>query len=209
MTHTTSLHVISSGQSSTLKELHQAVRRMNAIIETIPWIQAIEILTHNIIHMNASPARKLIKLTKLANKLNEALRPHYTCRKGCCSCCSMNTLIYRYEAVRLAEVTNRKMIELPFRSYHKVLSAGKLVYGKQCVFVVDGLCSVYEHRPMVCRLHHSFNASSKDCTVTGDISEVFHLAMFDPDYIETPYHHIVRTSMPKEPWGGIREFFPE
>jgi uncharacterized protein len=211
MPHFTSFPDNNGGPSSSIsEERHQTERRIEAIMETIPWIQpeTIERIVDKIIYMNARPALKLTKLTELANKFNEALRPHYTCRKGCYSCCSMTTLIYRYEAVRLADVTSRKMVELPFRPYHEVLSAGNLVYGKQCAFVANGLCSVYEHRPMICRLHHSFNTSNNDCIISVERSGIFRLAMIDPDYIEMPYHYVVRSSMRKEPWGAITEFFP-
>ena len=191
-------------------EVQQAANRLDAVLETLPWLspESMAKLTNTILLTNTRPALKLIKLTELATKVDLALRPHYSCGRGCSHCCSMITLIYRYEAVRLAEVTGREMIELPFRPHDQVLLAGMLVNGKQCAFVVDGCCSVYEHRPMICRLHHSFNKDPRDCEVSCDPTLKRPIVQFNPDYVEVPYHNVVRFNYPREPWGAITEFFP-
>jgi Fe-S-cluster containining protein len=178
-------------------------------VATNPWMQSESMMktTDKIQSMNASPALKLAKLTELANKVDETLRPHYTCSKGCCGCCSINTLIYRYEAVRLSELTSRQMVDLPIRSRSRVLSVGKAAHGKQCVFVVDGACSVYENRPMICRLHHSF-LKPIYCNAFANPGGLRTWARYNPDIIEIPYHILALSLRPREPWGSITEFFP-
>lgn len=188
-----------------------AAKRLDTILASNPWMapESIADVCYRIQTSNANFQSKESKLVGLADKVNQAVQPHAACHKGCSHCCSMVTLIYRYEAVRLAQVSGRMMVDLPFRPHDAVLLAGAKVNGKLCPFVVGGCCSVYEQRPMICRLHHSLNDDPKDCIVSLEARGMAPVSMYDPDYVEVPYHELVRSRTPAEPWGAITEFFPD
>ena len=186
------------------------IERVERVMAEHPWTEP-EVLSgiaESILGMNASYRIKHSKLVKLADEFNQAVKPQAACREGCCYCCSMPTLIYRYEAKLLEKVSGRSMVELPYRPEQVVLAAAIRKYGEQCPFVVLGRCSVYDNRPMICRLHHSLNKDPRDCDTSTPIPMKREVGMFDPDFIETRYHRLVRSHRPKEPWGAITEFFP-
>jgi len=145
------------------------------------------------------------KVIKIADRMVKALRPHVPCESGCTACCHMNTLIYEHEAKRLAEVSGRPMTILPYRPMNVVLAEGNKYNHQPCPFLVNNRCSVYEHRPLVCRVHHSLSDSALDCNpyISPDRPP-----MYNPDIVEIPYRIINAAVNPMEPWGNIAEFFP-
>lgn len=63
------------------------------------------------------------------------------CRAGCSSCCqSFKILPIEYYYIK--EKIQGKKIEI-----------NKGAAEKECVFLVDNKCAIYEHRPMICRTH--------------------------------------------------------
>lgn len=169
--------------------------------------EAIMDTVEGILGMNASLSVRYARLVTLADRINTALTPLVACYKGCHHCCALTTLIYRFEAVRLAEASGRKMVEVPYRPEHEVTAMAEKQPRQQCPFVVAGTCSVYADRPMICRLHHSLGRAPGRCLPlpTGEAQP---RTMYDPDLVELPYHLLVRMIRPKEPWGAITEFFP-
>lgn len=202
-------HNLSPGSNPSQTSETSAGERLVRLISVEPWLHpaVMEDKTAKIVSMNASFRVRHARLEQLADRVNAAIAPLAACRKGCHYCCSMVTLIYRFEAVRLAAITGRKMVELPYRSHEQVIHVNRLRPQQQCVFVKDGNCSVYEHRPMICRLHHSLANDAEPCRtlVPGHTNGVM---MYDPDFVEVPYHALVRATRPREPWGAITEFFP-
>lgn len=183
--------------------------RLNRLIAAEPWMHpaAMARCTKEILSTNASRRVLYGRLEQLADRVNDCLAPLAACRKGCHHCCSMVTLVYRFEAVRLAEVTGRKMTELPYRPHHQVINTHRLQPPQPCPFIVAGGCSVYADRPLICRLHHSLANDAELCRPLPS-GQTQAPEMYDPDHIEVPYHTLVRTQRPKEPWGALTEFFP-
>ena len=183
--------------------------RLNQLIANEPWMHpaAMARCTSEILTTNASLRVRYGRLEQLADRVHDCLAPLTPCRKGCHHCCSMVTLVYRFEAVGLAEVTGRKMRELPFRSHQQVINLHRLQPLQPCPFMVEGGCSVYADRPLICRLHHSLANDAESCRPLPS-GQTQAPEMYDPDHIEVPYHTLVRTQRPKEPWGALTEFFP-
>jgi Fe-S-cluster containining protein len=185
--------------------------RLQRVLQDNPWMRpdAIASITKRIGLMNSSFRSKQGKLFRLADDVNRALQPHTACRNGCSHCCSLVTLVYRFEAEVLAEVSGRKMVEVPERPRDQVIeAANSLTTRKVCPFLVEGRCSVYEHRPLICRVHHSLNEDPADCDESVTSSERRQVLKYDPDHVEMPYHQAVCVHRPSEPWGTVHEFFP-
>lgn len=81
------------------------------------------------------------------------------CIKGCSHCCSMAVALTKEEAVVIADVVKRDKISIDKKKlklqkgiqpgeWHKLSREDAT-----CVFLKDGLCSIYEHRPFSCRYH--------------------------------------------------------
>lgn len=184
--------------------------KMNALLESHPWMAPDQIgqILGGIVRENASAKSKRRKVIAIANRVTAALEPYVACKPGCSACCHMNTMIYEHEAIRLAEVTGRKMIRLPYRPLDQVALDGYKFNGKPCTFLVENKCSVYDDRPLVCRTHHSLRDDASQCSMNLTDNHV-RPPMYDPDILEVPYMALNGSYKPAEPWGNIAEFFPD
>jgi Fe-S-cluster containining protein len=188
-----------------------AEQKIEMLIQENPWIapKQLERSFTRIMGENASTKSKRRKTIEIVDSVTTALAPYVACKKGCSSCCKMNTMIYEHEAAHLAEITGRKMLHLPYRPLNEVFKKGKDFNGKPCPFLVNDACSVYEDRPIVCRTHHSLFDDATSCSMDDPSANKFGPPMYDPDLLETPYLKLNAKDWPTEPWGNIREFFPE
>ena len=85
------------------------------------------------------------EVDRLCRSIHEAHRPHLQCAPGCTSCCQRRLTVLRLEADLLEEA-------VAALSWDEVASL-RVVGGKGCPLLVDGVCAVYESRPVLCRTH--------------------------------------------------------
>ena len=194
-------------------ELLQAAsptQRADHLIEIYPWLapETLEAAAVHIVNENASFKSRWRRLVALADKFNTAIGDLAACRNGCCYCCSMPTLIYRHEAVILSRASGRTCVELSYRAHHQVLAEIETLPIRPCPFLAGGRCSVYEKRPMICRLHNSLNDNPRDCDLSVPQGLRGEVMAFNPDLIEMAYHALVRSHSPRASWGTIHQFFP-
>ena len=185
--------------------------KLRAVVEAHPWM-APKLLQQDlskIVGENASAKSKRRKVITIATRVTDALSPYVACRIGCSDCCHMNTMIYEHEAIRLAEVTGRKMVRLAYRPINEVFAHGAKFNGKPCPFLREDRCSVYEDRPLVCRTHHSLLDNPTSCNMDIPPTKQTRPPMYDPDLLEEPYIALNVKHNPAEPWGNIAEFFPD
>jgi Fe-S-cluster containining protein len=184
--------------------------KLAAIVHSNPWMSPDSIArdTQRIMQMNATVGAKRQRLIELADRVNAAVQPHMACRTGCSYCCSMPTMIFQHEAERLADASGRPAVPLRFRSHDHALLAALRFYGQACPFLNEGRCTVYAARPIICRLHHSLNASPANCDCSIPPAELKGVGEYSSDYVEMPYHLLSIRANPDEPWGAIQEFFP-
>jgi Fe-S-cluster containining protein len=185
-------------------------KKMDDPIQEHPWMEPerLESELSKIARENTSARLKLRKVIAITNRVTEALAPHVACKRGCSHCCHMNTMVYEHEAVRLAEVSGRKMTRLPYRPLAMVYLEGNQFNGKPCTFLVNNECSVYEDRPLVCRTHHSMHDDASLCDMSVPAALTIRPPMYDPDLLEIPYREISEAHSAREPWGNIAEYFP-
>jgi len=162
-----------------------------------------------VVLQNASLNIKRVHLIRLADRINEAISTVSACSNGCSHCCHMVTFIYEHEAEVMARASGKEMRRIKFRTRKKVWDESARYVGRPCPFLALGSCSIYASRPLICRLHHSLNEDPSECeklTRPGARQGVY---MYDPDYVEVPYHGLNDRYRPKEPWGAIQDFFPD
>lgn len=156
---------------------------------------------------NAALKTKQRKVFELVDKVSSVLFGYTACQIGCKACCYLPTLIFEHEALILAAASGRPPSKVPLRDRDLSLEAGRDFMGVPCPFLAEEACSVYAHRPLICRLHHSLAADATPCQ-TLPITGV-RPPMLNPDYAELPYQVMMMRFAPNEPWGVIQEFFPE
>ncbi len=77
---------------------------------------------------------------KVLNKYND----HISCRKGCADCCILES-VFPVDAYVIYNAVLSGVIS------HENLSFDETV--DRCVFLDNGLCSIYTVRPIICRTH--------------------------------------------------------
>lgn len=193
-----------------MDEMADVTTKLDDVIRDNPWMdpEQMEVRMRKLVRENMNAKTKRKKVIAIANEITAALAPHAACKAGCTQCCHMNTMIYEHEAIRLAEVSGRKMVRLPYRTLHQVYLDGNKFNHRPCPFLAEDRCSVYEDRPLVCRTHHSLHHDASLCDMSVPASEQVRPLMYDPDLVETPYREISESHSAREPWGNIWEYFP-
>lgn len=136
--------------------------RRQAFVDALPkrLVELEGSLPTDIARANASARSEIGKIYRLMDQIAEVRAPHVACSGKCADCCRMNVSISALEAKLIADATGRKAatVEAPVRH-----EQDKFV-GVACPFLQDDLCTIYEHRPLVCRNHASFYLTAKWCT---------------------------------------------
>ena len=103
------------------------------------------------------------KLVKLVDQAAVEILPFTACRRGCSHCCHIAVLMSDVEAQRIGEAIRRKPVKTgAFPADVQALQ--KQYFGVPCTFLKGGRCSIYEHRPLACRLHFNMADDSLFCS---------------------------------------------
>jgi uncharacterized protein len=100
--------------------------------------------------------RQLIdQVDKWTGEMTARYRQHLACRKGCDLCCQRKFTVFAVEAYNIARACRQWTPDVQRRVREPRTS---------CAFLIDGACSVYESRPMICRTFGlpSLNRDEKD-----------------------------------------------
>lgn len=150
-----------------------------------------------------SRKQKYFRLVMIADEAMKVVAPSTPCRKGCSACCRIALPISLTQAADLAVLTGRKLT-VPVRSaitlHDQIERDVKRFKGVPCPFLVGDECSVYEHRPMQCRVHHVIEADASRCEPLGDAQDI---ANYDLEWVSTP---AIALGM-GEFHADVREFF--
>jgi len=131
------------------------------VIEKFP--HRLEVLEENlpqkIKRHSGSKSEKLEVLYKATDEVFSAINPFTPCKKGCSACCHIPTHIAPEEAQYIKEKTGTEITTpTPPRDFR----------GIPCPFLIKGECSIYEHRPFVCRSHVVFTKTAYWCAIHDD-----------------------------------------
>lgn len=87
--------------------------------------------------------RQLVaQVEQWTGEMNGRYSAYLACRKGCDACCQRKFTVTAVEAYNIALAYRKLAPEIRLRVEQPKAS---------CAFLVDGACSVYESRPIICR----------------------------------------------------------
>lgn len=156
--------------------------------------------------------QKIFWLRQLAQTFSESVAPHAACKDGCDGCCRQPVALTQQEAELIARETGAALHVPADWS-----SEGKAEYVAQpCSFLKDSRCTIYEHRPMVCRLMFNMDVDALLCQrVPGALSHVPYAdySQHKELYIRAHLGKVktgeeMRSSLGQLRLADVREFFP-
>lgn len=157
--------------------------------------------------------QRVVWLHRAASAFADVFAPLAACRDGCGHCCRQGVAISGTEAHLLSRASGRPIAKNPdvLRTDRPVTTAevraaeadwraqGKL---SPCPFLLNERCSVYAHRPLVCRTLLNMDDDALLCqhSVDGSANVPYANARWLDD--------AAVALQPGAVWGDIRSFFP-
>lgn len=134
-----------------------ATQRLQQAINAVPkdLVQAEDQILDRVSRAKGGPFAQLRLIYDLMDRLSAAVIRSTPCKTRCSSCCHYPVQASELEA-RLIERETRHRVRL------KRTPDGQW-NGLACPFLKEHRCSIYEHRPFVCRRHFAFTADSYWC----------------------------------------------
>jgi Fe-S-cluster containining protein len=181
----------------------QAQRQYGAIVAQTPWMANLGDKLSRVMNANASARSKLGQLERIADEIAAAISPHSGCKRGCSACCNISVALSEHEAQRLGERIGIRPTPPPPEQEQAALE--RLYFRSPCPFMHDRLCSIYEHRPIACRLHFSLDVDAYFCQTTLDPADS---AVPSVDLSEFWFAYAYLGIQLGSSIGDIRQFFP-
>lgn len=148
-----------------------------------------------------APAQRTMQLRHLAGQWSALFVPDAACRQGCSHCCHINTDVPRAEAQLIAKKTGRKLAS-PVTHKGETDQDLDQYFGVPCPFLVQGSCSIYEHRPFVCRTLVNLAADAQLCELRP--GESVPVPYANATYLKAAFFAVHSD----DDWADIREWFP-
>jgi len=159
-----------------------------------------------------SGAKKVYWLRQAAEAMAEPVFALSACRTGCSHCCNITVPISRVEAeviaretgARLNKNAGMKMGDESADLQAIVSDMSAIYYGMPCTFLNNGKCSIYESRPLACRLLLNMDDDDLLCIITPE-------AKVNVPRINTTEHELLGVAALglNQTYDDIREWFPE
>ncbi|MBV7542045.1 YkgJ family cysteine cluster protein [Acidovorax sp. sic0104] len=119
-------------------------------------------------------AQKVFWLRKAADAMSAPVYELSACTAGCSHCCNLTVPISRIEAEVIARETGTQINkkagikvmddQVDLQSIARDMS--EIYYGMPCSFLSKGRCTIYESRPLACRLLLNLDDDDLLCKIT-------------------------------------------
>lgn len=147
----------------------------------------------------STAGKRVVWLIKAAQALSDAYAPAAACRAGCSHCCFIPVKITQAEAQHIGRQIGRAPVASTDLGDPPRIEG----YDSPCPFLADDKCSIYEHRPGVCRSHLNLDRDDLLCQLTPGQN-------LPVPYLDT--RPLIAASFsilgPHQPIADLRQWFP-
>ena len=128
------------------------VQNMAAVtLASTPALENLRQQLHQAQTPSVPTGAKVIRLRHIAGEWSKIFSSKTACSSGCSHCCHVGVLVPRSEAKLIAKAIGRKLTEPAEKRDMERAGQETMFLGTACTFLVDNKCSIYAHRPMMCR----------------------------------------------------------
>lgn len=186
------------------REVEEAAQEANAnfarLLAEHPWLRSAG-RTAAAAVSRADKAEGYRRLLQLADRVTQAAAPHVACHKGCAQCCRISVVTTEWEARHIGKAIGRAPARV--RKSRQREELVQQYFGVACPFLAAETCSIYEHRPLSCRIHVNLAATSFFCN-TAIRPEWSFVPSLDLKQMLLAYGWLFRN----ETAADLRDFFP-
>lgn len=180
--------------------------KLDRFFSTVPEaVRArVQSLPDRIARMNARVAVKLQEVLATADLIFAHAAPFAACTPGCGHCCHVHVPIADFEAQAIGRHTGIAPVRLAHSLHHDRMEYSG---STPCVFLQDGMCSIYAARPLTCRMHLNFDMDATWCLHENWNRPEAAIPRPDITPLMAAYHRLAGKTRPVV--ADIRDFFPQ
>ncbi len=160
-------------------------------------------LPKRITQISARPVVRLKEVLSTADQIFDHAGKFAACARGCGHCCHVSVPITEFEARYMGEHLNIKPVELKQSIRHELSEYGSHT---PCPFLANGECSIYEVRPLTCRMHMNFDRDNYWCLHENWQKPEAEIPRPTIQPLIDAYHMVISNTKPI--MADIRDFFP-
>ena len=182
-----------------------ADKQLDAFFDSVtPELKAhVTSLPKRITQISARPVIRLNEVLNTADQIFDQAGKFAACARGCGHCCHVSVPITQFEANYMGENLGIKPVELKQIIKHELTEYGSHT---PCPFLKQGECSIYEHRPLTCRMHMNFDVDNYWCLHENWQKPEAEIPRPTIQPLIDAYHTVISSVAPI--MGDIRDFFP-
>lgn len=128
------------------------------------------------------------------------------CQKGCAYCCHSQVAVSKLEADYIVLKTGRQAAAVRVAP---MVSEQFCDFKRPCPFLLAGdkSCSIYAHRPMLCRTHLSIESSNTPCQFDANPGQTIMLLDRTRSWPGAMQAYVELVKRHGESWADIRDYF--
>jgi uncharacterized protein len=153
--------------------------------------------------MNARPVIKLVEVLNTADKIFDHAGKFAACARGCGHCCHVSVPISEFEARYMGDKLGIKPNEVKQSRRPDLREFGSHT---PCPFLTNGECSIYEVRPLTCRMHMNFDRDNYWCLHENWQKPEAEIPRPTIQPLEEAYHQLMNQTK-QQIVADIRDFF--
>jgi len=183
-----------------------ADKQLDAFFESVtPELKAhVTSLPKRITQISARPVIRLKEVLNTADQIFDHAGKFAACARGCGHCCHVSVPITQFEARYMGENLGIKPVELKQSVKHELSEYGSHT---PCPFLANGECSIYEFRPLTCRMHMNFDRDNYWCLHENWQRPEAEIPRPTIQPLIEAYHMTIANVAPIT--ADIRDFFPQ
>lgn len=156
----------------------------------------------NAMQKKTAPAQRLTRLRFLAGEFTAIFAKESACNSGCSHCCHIDAMVPRSEAVLIAKATGKTLCEPVVKMNIADLNRRKDFTGVPCTLLVNGRCSIYKDRPLVCRTLVNMDSEDTLCRLLPGMQVP--VPYLNTTNLQAYFAYLTL----KDQFADIREWFP-